>query len=161
MAPQLNLAWTPVSRPSQLDNSRAGITTGQASSTENTRTVQNVPAPANLLPAPNTSSSMERSQPLALVSSSTSNVLPPPIKRKNSRTAGVAGDENDTIPLETDQKHAKRPRIAEGSPETSLPPILNVLQSGISLCAVEVPLPALLHTSEAPLVRSFPEMPWK
>ena len=146
-APQLNSASTPVSRPSQLDNSRAGITAGQASSTENTTRIQNVPASANLLPAPNTPSGQRPSQPLALASSSTSNVLLPPTKRRHSQTAGVAGYENDTIPRETDQKHAKRPRVAEGvaegSPETSLPLILNVLQSGTSLGAVEAMLLSL------------------
>jgi hypothetical protein len=89
-------------------------------------------------------------------------VLLPPIKRRYFQTAGVAGDENDTVPLETHHKHAKRPRVAEGvaegSPETSLLPIINVLQSGTSLGAVEAPLP-LPNTSVAPLVRSFPEMP--
>jgi len=55
-APRLNSASTPVSRLSQLDNSRAGITAGQASSTENTTRIQNVPASAILLPASNTPS---------------------------------------------------------------------------------------------------------
>jgi hypothetical protein len=39
-APQLNSASTPVSRPSQLDNPRAGIAVGQTSSTENTEGLQ-------------------------------------------------------------------------------------------------------------------------
>jgi hypothetical protein len=156
-APQLNSAPTPVSRLSQLDNSRAGITAGQASSTENTTRIQNVPASANLLFAPSTPSGQRPSQPLAPASSSISNMLLPPIKRKQSQI-GEAGDENEPVPLETDQKHAKRSRVAEGSPETSVPPILNVLQSGTSLGAVEAPL-SLPNTSVAPLVRSFPEMP--
>ena len=164
-APRLNSASTPVSGPSQLDNSRAGITAGQASSTENTTRIQNVSASAIVLPAPNTPSGQRPSQPRALASSSTSNVLLPPTKRRHSQTAGVAGYENDTIPRETDQKHAKRPRVAEGvaegSPETSLLPIINVLQSGTSLGAIEAPLPALLHKSVDPLVRSFPGMPWQ
>jgi hypothetical protein len=85
-------------------------------------------------------------------------MLLPPIKRRYFQTPGVAGDENEPAPIETDQKHAKRPRVAEGSPETSLSPILIVLQSGSSLVAVEAPLP-LPNTSVALLVRSCPEMP--
>jgi hypothetical protein len=117
-----------------------------------------VPASALLLPAANTFSGMRLSHLLAPASSSTSNVLLPPIKRKQSQIGG-ARDENEPVPVETDQKHAKQPRAAEGSPETSLQPILTVLQSGTSLGTVEAPLPSLPDTSLAPLVRPFLEMP--
>jgi hypothetical protein len=106
----------------------------------------------------NTFSGMTLSYPLAPASSSTSNVLLPPTKRKQSQIGG-ARDENEPVPVETDQKHAKQPWAAEGSPETSLPPILTVLPSGTSLGAIEAPLPPLSDTSVAPLVRPFPEMP--
>jgi hypothetical protein len=90
--------------------------------------IQNVPASDTLLPPPNTPFGLRPSQPLALASI-------------------------DTTPLETDQKYAKRPRVADGSAETSLPPILSVLQSGTGLGAVEAPLPPLPDTSSAPPVR--------